>query len=697
MAYVTKYRVLWTNEKFQDVEILFKKKDGVAGPVQDYAAVNVKFSRNGSEGKFMAISGASLTIEFDMRQTDIDSWADFVTALKDTWMVIATVGGMAYFSGFVLADEGSVPFMDKPYNAKITAVDNIGLLNEINLTKTDGTHFNSHHSIIEYIAACLYQTGLDLPIMVYDNFFHASFLNRNNDLKHDFVSQAYVEYRTFQKDAVTFLDCYSVLERIFKNNFRLFQYNGFWVIIRLGMLQYTPGTGYYTIYDPSGHNPVGYAITENYGTVGKNELIFPCREDQVKYLKKGIKFSKTIYNYTIWPEIPKNNKFEWGHELETGIAYDVDDLDSDGDTTEVYGTYQMISIDDWEFGAVAGGYGTLPFILNPVNEKAYIKKIFNNAYVETDRTIYIEKPLAGAVSWLRSEGIPVVKGDKVSFSCQFKFASGTSNVVEDGVALIFIINQAGTGYVSLYSINGVVKWVYGSLWDSGIRYSYGDNAPSSRFTEYNSVSVESTPIPISGTLYLVLPIGGDANIGKYKAYKDIQFAYLPFVAGGFREVKGDYWKFTQGGQDFVDKSEEEVFLSDNTHKIFKGCLLNSTGIPLTPDWYRMGTSEHKAYNQLTNYNKFQLEQRRYLLIEGTFDGLFSVADNNRTNPQPVGLHTQYRFSDIPAMDQRFILGVPLEANLDTCEFSALFSEVFINDPAFSDGVMSGTDEYKYIF
>jgi hypothetical protein len=177
--------------------------------------------------------------------------------------------------------------------------------------------------------------------------------------------------------------------------------------------------------------------------------------------------------------------------------------------------------------------------------------------------------------------------------------------------------------------------------------------------------------------------------------KNFNVDYYPYIANGYIQVNGDYVE-TQNANTYPDKTEEEVFLSDNPHKVFKGCLLNSAGIPLTPEFYRLGIDETKHYNEIINNIKFNLEQRRYWFIEGSFTGLTCQPENNQENIQPIGLQFQYRFSDIAGQDKRFMLGVPLEEDLITGNCTMRYYEV-LDDTVETDGEVDGTQTFKYIF
>ena len=697
MAYVPTYRTQFTNENMNIVVITLSEKDGTAESVTEYACASARLSYNGEEGKVTGIHGMSLECELFVDVDETDPTPVLVQALQDTWKVEVTVDNKPFFSGFLVPDEGGNPFQDLPYNVKFTATDGLGLLKDIEMVGD----FNQHNSLIYYLSFCLKQTGLELPIRVKDYIYHASMTDRGTDTAADFVSQAYLEERTFQKDAITYINCYEALELILGNSFRLSQDNGEWKITRLGMLQHVPFVPYETLYDANGENGVGVEVTENYATVGKHELIYPHGEDQIKYIKRAVKSSKLVYNYDVWPELPRNNKFERGAFAGTETALDDTDLDGDDDFTEVIGTRKKYRINNWTWGEF--DLTDLPnFTMNtgPVDEPL-VNKIYNEYDLEILREVsipYTPNRGSGKVSGLKCGAVPVVQGDRIKFSLDKRY----SQDIDGGLntyslaAIIYIIPDGGGDAWTLVnsytnpSIDGT--WSNSQVFFSfvnGIYVRFGDTDAR----RYTSASIESNPIPVSGNLYIILvnPSPGP-NVTAY--YRGVELEYLPMVAGGFQKVRGDYELITQT-DNYRDKGEREIGISDNIHKVFKGCLLDSAGIPFTPDWRRLGIDEHKSYKKLCNYALFNFEHRRMDMIEGSFSELMYAPANNQEFYYPISLHKQYRFVDIPGKDKRFLLCSPLEMDLVKGWLTARFWEIFDNDE--SDGTTEGTEGFKYIY
>lgn len=675
MAFVTKYQFQFKNDLQEIIKIYIQQKNGSGGLTQEYEAVDVRLTYDGDEGKDSCLIGASLEIDFDMRPDQVDYWNDLINAEENQWFVVAYNDTFKIFEGYVLPDEGLVPLQDKPYSAKITAVDGIGLLRDKAFIQPDHTNFSGINRLNWYIAAALQQTALAIPIRVYDNVFHSSMLNRDQDFKHDLFSQAYLEYRTFLKDATTFVSAYDALKIILDKNYRLFYYNGEWVIMRIALFQYWPFARYYTLYDYNGLNGVGYEELENYATVGKNELIYPINEDQYKYTKKAVKSVKTIFNYEPWPEIPLNNKFERGDIIlpYSGPEPDSGDIDNDGDTTEIIGTRTAFTIDGWGYGTYSGFPSQITALpaVTANSARAYRKSVTNAFGVEIIREVILEEVTSGTRGLFICSEIPVVKGDKIKIS--FDRRTSLSGTGTSQIAMVFIKPSSGNNtYLESQNTNQMSPF----FWQSGgvppfISRSYisGEN-----FNQYTSITIDPPEIPINGSLYIGYITPGVTNSRTY--IKNFNVEYIPYVAGGYVQVKGEYHLRTQN-KNYPDVSEQVVRISDNDHKVFKGCLLDANGDPFTRDWYRMGLSESRHYNELTNISWFNHSYRRFEFIEGAFNSLKCASQNNQENQVPIALHKTYRYVDMAGEDRRFIITPPMDLDLGPGWTTARYHEVIL--------------------
>jgi hypothetical protein len=707
MAYTATYKIHFTNEQNQDVLATIYKKDGpVVNPVPEYMCTSLELNdRSEGQTKYEStIITRELTMGIWTEDGDDITWETFITAEHDEWKVIVLVDNQPYFEGFITPDEGNALFQDKPYEVIIKSTNGLSLLKGTELVDVDGNTFSGDHTLIEYIAGALNQTGLHLPIRVRCNYFNKQMLDKADGLNYDMFAQAKLNYRTFQENPTKFVSCYDALLIILDKFCRLEYWNGYWQIKCIAELQYTPVADYYVDYADRGDLPNGTVESENHAQIGKSVDIYPINEDQQIYSRFAIKSAKTIYNYEVWPEIPTNNKFERGTQFDTGPQDDFQDMDGDGDTSEIIGTYKKFTIDNWTQGRINSSDFPNP-AMTSMPEKFYRLSVYNTFGIEIERSIACETPntVVGTQFWLRSEGMPVNFGDRVNVSFQKRFDN--SGITGAAGAALYIVSNNNSRVVTLSSSDTIrgLKWVecpdpvFGMFGWLLMGYSAGQDS-----SKWNSLDVKSPIIPFDGTMYLALACEYDpGTMGARQYWKDITLEYIPFVAGGYVQVKGDYWIRSQN-KVFPDVAEDEVKISDSLKKIFKGALLVGSDLA-EPTWYRYGVTippfsfpEVRQFKELLNVARFNHSYRRMYAIEGTFNGLNYSPQNNQLQKLPIGFHKRYRVVDI-SPNRDFVLVPPLKMDLIKGWVTMNLVEV-INTANSDDGTQEGDSaSFNYIF
>jgi hypothetical protein len=706
MTYTPTYIIHFTNEQNQEVLATIYKKDGaVVSPVPEYMCSSLELSdKSDGQTKYEStIISRELTMSIWSELADEITWETFITAEHDEWKIIVLIDGMPYFEGFITPDEGNAPFQDKPYDVVIKATNGLSLLKGIDLVDVDGNYFSSDHTLIQYIAGALNQTGLQLPIRVRCAYFNKQMLDKADGLNNDMFGQAKLNYRTFQENPTMFVSCYDALLIILDKFCRLEYWNGYWQIKCIAELQYTPVADYYVDYADRGDLPNGAIETENHGQIGKAVDIYPINEDQQIYSRYAIKSAKTIFNYEIWLELPTNNKFERGTEFETGDQDDFQDFDGDGDYSEIIGTYKKSTIDSWTQGRV----NILDFpnpTISTITEQFYRLSIYNQFGIEIERSITAETPpvVSDTQMWLRCMVIPVNFGDRINIGMQKRYDNNFVGSLSAAVAgALYIVSNDGSKVVTLRSSDST--WIDGTDPVFGLFgrliISYATGQDSSKWT---SLDVKSPIIPFDGNMYLALaaePNSGTVGVRQY--WKDINLEYIPFVAGGYVQVKGDYWIMSQN-KVFPDVAKDEVKISDSQKKLFKGALLVGSDLA-EPSWYRYGVTippfsfpEVRHFKHLLNQARFNHSYRRMYALEGTFNGLNFSPENNQLVKYPIGFHKRYRLLDI-SPNRDFVLVPPLKMDLIKGWVTMNLVEV-INTADSEDGTREGdSTSFNYIF
>lgn len=678
MAYNTQYLAEFNNDLENVVKIILAQKDGAVITPAAFTISECEFNDSSDENTILA---RELTFTIFADDATAITWETFLAGSYDEWKVTVTIDDQPYFVGFLTPEEGNAAFLPKPYDIKLRATNGIKLLNEVDLTDLNGANFHGKFTGIEYIAACLQKTLLELPFRAYGSIYNEDMDNRGDDPTAHYLDQIKFDHRSFMKDATTFMNCYDVLIAILGRHSRLFYWNGIWVIFFIPEYQYKPNGLWYTNYLADGTISDGGEETEGVATVGTTELIYPEQEDQIISSSFPIKFAKTIYNYKQYPEFPLNNKFQRGTQIGSGV-------DADGNS------YKDYTIDDWVSATYAGNpteYANLPgqTVANP--DPWYRRSTFNAFGIEIKREVIIERETAAGGRYIQSSGEPVNAGDKIRISFDWKTDTGlgagdpvpvqiTPYVVEDGTGDKYVL-RSKDGQVS------EAKWELSGSQMIGIY-----TTPNGELTDYQSISVESPSFPINGTLYFMLWSSAQLGNNTKTFYKGFSVEYISFIAGGYLPISGDYWKHTQAANQ-IDKDEDEIKVSDSVTRVLQGCMLNADGVTATtPTWYREGVPESRHFKELVNIGRYNLGYRRFWRIEGSFTGLSYSTIDNPLIQLPLSYHKTYRFTDLTE-PRDFILVAPLRMDLCTGAIKAVFEEVY--KPGLTHNIGASLDTVIY--
>lgn len=683
MAYNTQYEAVFHNELEQEVKISIAQKD--SSPVTPAPFLVADFLELNDSTDENTIIARELTFTIFADDDTTITWETFLAGSYDEWKVTVTVDGESFFIGFLTPEEGNAAFLPKPYDIKLRATNGLKLLKDVALTDLSGNNFKGKFTGLQYIAACLQKTLLELPIRAFGSIYNQDMNDRGDDSAAHWLHQVKFDHRSFLRDATTFISCYDVLVMILGRHSRLFFWEGMWVIFYIPEHQYAPGGLWYTDYEADGTIQSGAEETTSPAAVGSQELIYPINEDALLSSSFPVKFAKTVYNYTVWPEIPLNNKFDRGTQIGSGT-------DADGNP------YKDFSIDDWTSGTYQGNpteYNNLPGITVANPDPWYRRSTYNAFGVEIKREVFIERDTAAGGRFIQSEGIPINAGDKirVSFDWRASVDLGTGDAVPVQLTPYIVEDGTGTKYV-LRSKDGQVteaKWEPATASMIGIY-----TTPNGNLLETQSISIESPVAPVNGTMYFLMWSSAVLGNNSHTVYKGFSIEYISYIAGGFVPIRGDYWQHTQNANQ-LDKDEGDIKISDTITRVLQGCMFNLDGVTATaPTWYRYGEvmPGQKHFKELANLGRYNLGYRRFYRIEGTFTGITYALIDDPLTQRTLSYHKNYRFTDL-AEPRDFILVPPLRMDLCTGEIKAVFEEVYKTE---ADGTQTGdTQEFNYIF
>lgn len=662
MAYYLHHNVTFKNRLTEHIRVELYKKDVEPDAVTNLKAIKLRQSYpKGTGDKFSNIIACEAQLELWLKSGEGFEFYDFIVTYPDEWKMIVYSDEQIVFIGFLTPGEGTAEFQNLPYSITLNAIDGLGLLKGEPLTDLNGDRFENVNLLIDYIVAILKKTNLDLDIRAYSSWIESSMTGRLTDSDKDTFNQTALHARTFLSDALTFYNCYDALVRLCDKYFQVYQWNGRWVILNIGEMQTNPGPRlWYTEYDSDGNVTTSAQADENPCPVGIDKIIHPRDRTHIIGSEFAVKSVRTEFNYTPWPELPTNNKFDRGT-----LSFPLG-----GPGFEAY------IVDDWIYGKFSSGQQGFPF--NPTADNAYRKSYIDSFGIETSREIVLLNT-SGTQSYFLSDQIPVNQYDKMSMTLDFRHALGTVNFGLKGIFRVYLYPTGATN--NPYWLDNLGHWRTGAVASYNYTYANGENS-----AEFRTFTTEPDAFPEDGTLYILFIHTG--NSGDDHIYRNFSFTYLPFLAGGYRQVTGDYW-FTSQNNTLKDTVEDEVYLSDSQKRVLKGSLYRSDLTTLTtPTWHRDNIEEERHFKELGNLARYNHHYRRMWKTKGMFSGLKWQPSDDTQLFEPLSFHRHFFFPDKAILGGKyFMLVPPLTINHDSGIFDGTFIEA-MDSNATSEGAQT---------
>lgn len=501
------------------------------------------------ENKFTPIRAHQLEISF-LATEDINL-NTFAEGADNRWFVeLSFLNGTdlnRIFTGYLSLNDLDEDFLDEPNVVTLTATDHLGSLKDVPLVDFNGINPKGKYSIVEYLTMALRGTGMTISL----NIAHS--LWGDNMVVKDGVDlgwwYTYLDAKTFEDEIGTCLDCYTVLERILGQDSFLTQYRGEWWVVRVEEMD---GRGLKVHrFDINGAYVSTTARTIYEKEIYKDGDAFFSGEATYVTYDRPYKSVKEIYTYEYPKEIIDNIDFARGGVF--GII-------NAGENATAY------HLEDWTPGVGYGGGA-------PIN--SYIKRVFEEGYEKERYVVIPAHPASYQGLTIRSNAIQIVKGDRFTFSIDFKYSAQWSNNVAH-IAGIELMGSDGVKYFLLNNgpANNPNSWIVAAdqteTGYSTLSYTYPSNGSDK--TQWATLSVDAPAAPVAGDLYIYL------NNDQYDLegnFQNLNFNYKPYINGSYQEYKGQYFKTSQPlaqQNDYSAKIEDDVYLSDSPRKLFKGAL-----------------------------------------------------------------------------------------------------------------------------
>lgn len=649
-------------------------------------------SVDNSDDKYTGIRPTQATIKFiSSSLVNVSSFVDAeipiggVDVGDPRWYVEAYLNDYLdsnfVFKGFLNLDDCSEAFMPDKNEVVLVANDALGILKNIPLTDFNDDNPTGYNRIADYLVWALSKTGLELNLNAIFNI-----REQENGTGH-FFDTIYLQAKTFEEQIGTCINCYDAIEKILGEIAFLCQRGGEWWIVRVDEMN---NNGYYrAVYNSNGVlQSIDSSSTFFIKAIEKDfTAIFFSQEQTQVYLTRPYKFIKETYQFEYPLEIIDNIDFSRGVDPYTPL--NMSPVVIDGVTYYV----TKFHIQDWTLGATLGA----------VNNIAYIKKLYSdsNKTYEKQRYVVIEPGSPFRNYYLESNPIPIEKNDKMSFSVDFRYTDTINNNSVSGMPIARIILNGNDGSTWAWGRQGTSP----NRWFSGTEASlqFTSSVPVN-FKDWQTVSTEVGAAPVSGTISIrLLHVVADFTT-KDIHFSNIQFSYTPYINGDYSKYSSYYFKVYRD-ENYINKREKQVYISDSFKPLFKGQLFKQDGSDyvLTNRFYAWNdvntTSPDDQYihpyghiQAFDVWNQHRNKQRKF---QATSQGLgYGSLDQSGLFLAYPSLVHQYLLQDASEhTNNRYFMLTSFDIDWFLCEWTGNLVEVYNSD---TPRVYDDNLETKYI-
>lgn len=295
IMYGTRYILQFDSEKFGHEYKILIKEDGYSGSSENKSLGAAPLLRRDDSDS--GISGTSL--EMVIQADEDGELTSLYTVDNKKFLVELYKNNSLIWTGYVLPEKYSEPYVPVPYDVSVTASDGLGILKDIPFT------LSGEKTLFEVTRFCCNQTGMTLDFIVFSSLVESS-MNTGNSM----LVQTSLDVSTFQDKT-----CYEVLESILTSlDAFITEANGKWVIARYTDLD-KEGFLYSNTGGSSGKvslepRVLGNVHSELY-SIGNLEL-------EIEPANKSVKFTS---DYDLRPSFLQNHDFSGGDSGWGGFEY----------------------------------------------------------------------------------------------------------------------------------------------------------------------------------------------------------------------------------------------------------------------------------------------------------------------------------------------------------------------------------------
>lgn len=518
-----------------------------------------------------------------------------------------------YWIGYMLQDDFQEVWINTSNIITLRATEAIGLLKGREIRETNGNELNGKYTFLNMIQIAMNNTSQNFTkYYAFSNLFHTSMTDTSTNTGLD---QCYFNSKTFMQNSSEYDDCYTVLEKINKSwNQTIFMYNGYWYIFRQEELNADPSQNMRGFVSNSS---VRTLINRRYDVeVGVNEEVKPISPDMLRFIKRKTKKDTIQFEYNQYDEIVCNGAFNRGS------------LISSTSTKKIY------NLDSWDWYQGALNSTTVP----TTGSRGRAEEFDSFTFRLTDQYAYLTQDSATSRN-LKSCDIEMLKGEKISFSIDTKFAQNFTGVSTQDTVIMMLY-----GTTTNYTLDDDGKWyASNSTFSTNLRTLkiYYNGTPAITPNQWNTLQIESEPLPEDGNLKIVLWCSNSPFISNQeRRFKSLNLEIYTSVSGNnLNNINGVQSIFTKTDQ-LNNFFQDDIFFDDGLSKVYDGSIFQSNQTTLTDqNWYRykynlerFGFRKQNAIAKWTN-NRFNRNK-----IDANFYGL-------KYNSEPIGLINTIKFVD----------------------------------------------------
>ncbi len=295
IMYGTRYILQFDSEKFGHEYKILIKEDGYSGPSENKSLGAAPLLRRDDSDS--GISGTSL--EMVIQADEDGELTSLYTVDNKKFLVELYKNSSLIWTGYVLPEKYSEPYVPVPYDVSVTASDGLGILKDIPFT------LSGEKTLFEVTRFCCNQTGMTLDFIVFSSLVESS-MNTGNSM----LVQTSLDVSTFQDKT-----CYEVLESILTSlDAFITEANGKWVIAR-----YTDLDKEGFLYSNAGKSSGKVSLEPRVlGNVHSELYPIGNLELEIEPANKSVKFTS---DYDLRPSFLQNYDFSGGDSGWGGFEY----------------------------------------------------------------------------------------------------------------------------------------------------------------------------------------------------------------------------------------------------------------------------------------------------------------------------------------------------------------------------------------